>query len=315
VKVLVLSGESPLPANSGSRLRVLHLARALAQVADVDLAVLGEVNGTPAEPFRLVGAGRARPPVLGFAGAVRRPYEVAKHVSRPMLRLAASALPDVVQATPSVLPAAWRAGRPVVLDAHNVEAAVLRTFAERERSQLGRARWSWEAAKMERWERKAVRGVRAVCATSEEDAAVFEREGAREVVVVPNGVDCGAIVHRPPAAGATVLFVGHFGYRPNVYAARELADEVLPRLRTLQPKARLVLVGRDSGPELRGLASPEVEVAGAVPSVLPYLLRSRVTVLPLRAGSGSVPAGCGLEMVRRSSSPKRRRSWPTPRRR
>lgn len=277
-----------MPANSGSRLRVLHLARALAQVASVDLAVLGDPGGADGEPFRLVGAGRARPPLLSLAGALRRPYDVAKHTSRPMLRFASSASSDIVQATlPSLLPAAWRAARPVVLDAHNVEAAVLRTFAKRESSPLSRARWRWEAEKMERWERRAVRGVRAVCTTSEEDAAVFEREGAREVVVVPNGVDCTGIAYRPPATGGTVLYVGHFGYRPNVYAALELAREVLPRLRAHRPEVRLVLVGRDLGPELRDLESPDIEVVGAVPDVLPYLRRSRVTVIPLRAGSGT----------------------------
>ena len=288
MKVLVLSGESPVPANSGGRLRVLHLARALSQVASVDLAALGAHDGAEGEPFRLVGTGRQRPPLLSLATALRRPYEVAKHTSRPMLRFASSSSSDVVQATlPSLLPAALRAARPIVLDAHNVEAAVLRSFADRESSALKRARWRWEAEKMGRWERGAVRGVRAVCATSEEDAAVFEREGAREVVVVPNGVDAAGIAYRPPVTGATVLYVGHYGYRPNVHAALELARDVFPRLRARCPEARLVLVGRDAGPEVRALAAPEIDVPGPVTSVMPYLRRSRVTVIPLRAGSGT----------------------------
>lgn len=288
MEVLVLSGESPIPATSGSRKRVLHLARALAEVASVDLAVLGEPGDATGEPFRMVGAGRPRPPLLGLAGALNRPYDVSKHTSRALLDLAASASPDVVQATlPAMLPAARRVRRPVVLDTHNVEAAVMRSFAEHERSPLRRARWRWEAGKTERWEREAVRATRAVLATSEEDAAVFEREGAHEVVVVQNGVDTGQIAYRPPASGATVLYVGHFGYRPNVHAALELVREVLPRVRARQPEARAALVGRDMGPELRGLAGPAVEAVGAVAEVAPHLYTSRVTVIPLRAGSGT----------------------------
>jgi len=290
VRTLLISGETPTSADSGSRLRVLHLARALAGHFDVELAVLGEPGDASGEPFALTAAGHQRAPLSGLATALSRPYEVAKHSSRAMMRLAAGGHWDVVQASqPWMLPAAACTGRPVVLDVHNVEAEILLDFARRERRPLHRARWRWESRKMERWERDSAGRVRAVTATSQADAEAFERYGAREVVLVPNGVDAAGIEFDPPSPGADIVFVGHYGYRPNAYAAAELAEQILPRVRSSVPAARVVLVGREQErPHIKPLGElPGVELAGGVADVKPFLRRSRVTVIPLRTGSGT----------------------------
>jgi len=288
MKILVLAGESPVPATSGIRLRVLHLSRGLARAGEVTVGVLGEVGAGHDEPFAMVAAGSARSRLLSLVTAVRRPYDVAKHDAPGMHRLAAGGGWDVVQAElPYLLPAAGDAGAPVVLDAHNVESDVLRTLAEREPRRLRRTRLGWEARKTDRFERSGLRTVRAVAATSDEEAAAFERMGAREVVVVPNGVDASAIAFSPPGAGSRVVYAGHFGYRPNALAGLELATEVLPRLRERVPDAHVALIGRDPGPELQELAGEGVTVTGPVADVLPHLRAGRVTVVPLRAGGGT----------------------------
>lgn len=142
---------------------------------------------------------------------------------------------------------------------------------------------------MERWERDWAGRVRAVTATSQADAEAFERHGAHEVVLVPNGVDAAGIEFEPPSPGADIVFVGHYGYRPNAYAAAELAKEILPRVRSSVAAAQLVLVGREhERPQVRPLGElPGVQLAGAVADVKPFLRSSRVTVIPLRTGSGT----------------------------
>ena len=286
--VLVLAGESPLPPFSGIRQRVLHLARALGRSHDVFVGVLGPVPSPDGNPFALAGAGALRPKPASLATALRRPYAAARHSAPELAALAADGRWASVQSeTPWLLPAAMRAGRPVVLDAIDVETDVMRTFAERERRPIHRMRWSWEAAKTQRWERAAARSVDAVCVTGSHEAAAFERMGAHEIVIVPNGVDVDAVPFAPPPAGALFLYAGHFGYRPNQHAARELALEVLPLLRRRVPQATLTLVGRDAGPELRRLAGPAVEVTGEVAEMLPHLRRARATIVPLRSGAGT----------------------------
>jgi glycosyltransferase involved in cell wall biosynthesis len=132
-----------------------------------------------------------------------------------------------------------------------------------------------------------VREAAAVCATSDHDAAAFEAYGAREVVVVPNGVDTAAVPYRPPTDGAGLLYVGHYGYQPNAAAANELAGEILPRVRERRPDATLELVGREPPAALVRRPPAGVRVTGAVPDVLAHLHAARVVVVPLRSGSGT----------------------------
>jgi len=98
----------------------------------------------------------------------------------------------------------------------------------------------------------------------------------------------------PPAADPreedsdTVLFVGSFAHAPNIDAARWLGDEIMPRLRSLRPSARLLIVGAQPPQSVRTLADTgrQIEVAGYVPSLRPYLARAAVVVAPLREGGG-----------------------------
>ena len=282
----MLAPESPVPATSGVRLRMLHLARALARSAELEVAVLGAVPDHE-EPYPILGTREAPARIRALAGSVTRPYLVARHASRDLVRIAHSTDADTVQAEfPYLVPAALHASAPIVLDAHNVESALAQTFAASDRRQLRRARWRWEADKLARFERDAVRSVAAVAATSEADAAAFAELGAQEVVVVPNGVDTDAITFAPATGGSLVVYVANFGYLPNVVAARDLIEEVLPRLRAAVPTATLRLVGRNA--PMRWVdARAGVEVFADVDDVVPHLHAARVSIIPLRAGSGT----------------------------
>jgi glycosyltransferase involved in cell wall biosynthesis len=285
---LVLAGESPLPPTSGIRQRVLHLARAVAAAQPVHLGVLGPPGPVDGEPFTVTGDGALRPRGASLRASLRRPYAAARHDAPGLARLAAQGEWGTVQAeTPWLMPPAVRAGRPVVLDAHNVETDFMRSLARAESRPTHKLRWAWEAAKTERWERAASAAAAAVCVTGEHEAARFEELGARAVVVVPNGVDVRAVPFAPRPAGAHFIYVGHFGYRPNALAAAELAEEVLPALRATLPAASVALVGRDPGPEVRRLAGPHVEVTGEVPDLEPHLQGARGTIIPLRTGAGT----------------------------
>lgn len=287
MRTLLLTSETPVPATSGLRTRVLHLARQLGRIADLEVAALGESSACD-EPFTLVSVPHDVSRAAALARSLRRPYLAARADSRALADRAAQGSWQTVQAElPWLVPAALRAGAPVVLDAHNVETEIARTLAESDSRRAHRLRWRWEARKTEHFERTAVGRVAAVCATSDHDAAVLESWGARETVVVPNGVDTDAISHALPASGARLLYLALFDYRPNLEAAVELTDALLPRVRAARPDASLQLVGRGGGSELLRRASPEVELTGEVPEIGPYLHGARALVVPLRAGSGT----------------------------
>jgi glycosyltransferase involved in cell wall biosynthesis len=107
-------------------------------------------------------------------------------------------------------------------------------------------------------------------------------------VVIPNGVDLEKFSACPLPEAPRLLFSASFNYEPNADAAVWLCREVLPRVRLEVPAATVVLVGREPGPRVRELAALEgVEGHFDVESVVPYLRGARVSLAPLREGSGT----------------------------
>jgi len=287
-RILVCSYESPVPPHGGYRLRVLHLARLLARVGDVTVAALGEAPVDHDEPFRLVGVEHDFSRRRALVRSWRRPYLAALLDSPGLTELARDGAWDlVVASSPFFVDLVGAAGAPVVLDAHNVETDIMATLARTDERLLHRLRWRWEAAKMGRVERGAVRASAAVLATSDADADVFRSWGVTRVEVVPNGVDTDAVAYAPPGEHRELLYVGQYGYRPNEAAAVELVTDVLPRVREAVPDVTVGLVGRNPTDAVRALAGAGVAVSGAVDDVLPCLHHARALVVPLRAGSGT----------------------------
>jgi glycosyltransferase involved in cell wall biosynthesis len=172
-----------------------------------------------------------------------------------------------------------------VMDAHNVEAQVAERLSEVSRWPLS-VLLRRQAAAIARLEARVVQGVDAVLSCSELDAEALRRSGAREVHLIPNGVE----LRQLPASlepRDTVAFVGSYDWRPNADAAVLLAREIWPRVREACPGLRLALIGRKPPPLVRELAADDIEVTGRVDDVAPWLLRSFATAMPLRVGSGT----------------------------
>jgi polysaccharide biosynthesis protein PslH len=83
------------------------------------------------------------------------------------------------------------------------------------------------------------------------------------------------------------VFNGVLNYRPNLDAALFLVQEVWPRVLARCPQARLSIVGRTGGADLRALRGPGIELAGEVPDVRPYLERAQAVTVPIRMGGGT----------------------------
>jgi glycosyltransferase involved in cell wall biosynthesis len=194
---------------------------------------------------------------------------------------------DTVQAhTLGIFAIARGAVGPVVLDAQDSLVAVSATMARTDSRRGMRALWRFEQHKARAAERAAARSAAAVTVPSDEEAALFERLGAH-VLVVPNGVAVGEVPHSAPARSRTIVFVGYFRWRPNVEAALELIDDVMPLIRATVPEATVRVVGKDPTDEILARRAPGVDVTGTVDDVLPHLHDARVTVLPIRAGGGT----------------------------
>jgi GT2 family glycosyltransferase len=84
----------------------------------------------------------------------------------------------------------------------------------------------------------------------------------------------------------TVMFLGGFAHLPNVDAALLLVRQVMPLVWSELPSTHVLIVGDAPPPEVLALASDRVEVTGHLPSLDGAFARARMTVSPLRYGSG-----------------------------
>ncbi|GJM20154.1 MAG: biofilm formation protein PslH [Planctomycetota bacterium] len=125
--------------------------------------------------------------------------------------------------------------------------------------------------------------------TQQEVSDLCERTTPRRIEVLTNGVpwEQSSELPAPSEAPPVIGFLGQMDYPPNVAAARELALQVLPRVRERVPDAQLAILGRQPTAELRALASPGViDVTGEVDSVPAALGGLRAFCAPLDRGRG-----------------------------
>ena len=128
---------------------------------------------------------------------------------------------------------------------------------------------------------------RIFAASSRDSAALMRRHPGAHVVPIPNAVD---VPPRRPRDddGRTALFVGSFGYQPNVDALLDFARRVMPPLRARAGRIRLLVAGADPPVAVRALARhPDIRVLGAVDDLAPLYRSASIAIAPMRGGGGT----------------------------
>lgn len=311
MKILWVKAGTLLPVDTGGKIRTYNILRALAR--DHELTLLSYTGGPrdPAYEQEL----RAQFPLAevvpecwpldkpGLALAFARnlptglPFTVGKFTSPAVRQRIVDgcragrwdvALCDFLAPSanfPAQLPL------PTILFQHNVESALWVRRAEHERSAVKRPIYKLESSRLSRYEPEAVRRFDHVIAVSDHDKSLMSRwiDPAR-ISVTPTGVDLGKFREGAPdpgGAGPLVVFVGSMDWEPNVDGILWFTEEVWPLVAAGHPGARLRVVGRQPPPSIRALAGGNIEVTGAVPSVVEHLHEAAAVVVPLRIGGGT----------------------------
>jgi len=278
---------------TGAGVRTYGIVRALAvhRPVDVLFARFGapspapEYERTPDIAFHAVTPSRgiARAAAYARARAAATPDGWARAVSheltREAVRLAEAGdrgrvVADGPEAAVALRGLARR--RAVIYNAHNVESS----FRE-ELGGLGSAR------RLEAFERRLLeRFVESWMVSHRDMELAAAIAPGRPLRYVPNVVDVAAI--DPVAsdrAARRILFLADFRYPPNQEGLRFLLDEVMPRVWSELPDARLRLAGR--GLEGRPSADERVEAPGFVERLRDAYAGATCAVVPLLLGGGS----------------------------
>jgi glycosyltransferase involved in cell wall biosynthesis len=131
----------------------------------------------------------------------------------------------------------------------------------------------------------------AVLTVSEKEASLLNDfiRGLPIAYAIPDSEDL-ARSNIPYEERRGITFVGNFRHWPNREAAAFLCEEIIPRLdQTLLARHPISIIGNDLTAAVRRYADrlPHVQMVGWVPSIIPYLERARLALVPLRNGAGT----------------------------
>ncbi len=299
-------------------------ARATAEIVDLlsrkhDVSVLylepegsGQIQQPPGKPGHLIGVPVAAAPkkpkgtFLRIVEALRWilwdiPDWVKESWSGAMAdrisRRAAEFRPDVVHCEFHVMAQYIPVVRKAAPDATCIvteHEIGLVAAADHGNERPGLRRWLGSIARRRAWARfecRALSRADAVVAFTEKDRLI-----ARELVG-PSGPECACIPfqlraaptqesEREIAIPSDLLFVGNFKHPPNFDAAMRLVTAIFPRVREAVPTATLFIVGADPPEMLARAQGPGVTITGWVESPQPYLVGSKLVLVPLRQGGG-----------------------------
>jgi glycosyltransferase involved in cell wall biosynthesis len=310
-RILFVSPIFPLPADTGTRQRVLNVLTAFRKIGRVDLLCYGapESPRTQSDLDALAEfchTVRILPePEPGwtysektYRGALersiltRRPYVVQNFPGGPLAEVAATLGEGANLLWVVRLPVAeWiRTHRDrMIVDIDDLESIKARRRLALQRPGVWRLLASYDNWRVRALERTAPGRYAALALASENDRAFFSAEDQRRLMVLPNGVS-DSLLALPVSHERTtdIVFVGTMAYYPNEDAARWLALEIFPRILAHVPEARLQLVGHDPRRLLESLQNGHRIIAtGRVEDVTPYVRRAAVSVVPIRIGAGT----------------------------
>lgn len=307
VRILYLTGKTPLPANSGDALRNWALLQATRTVASrLDLVTLPQPEGpgTAAglrqvqqlcDAVQVIGRpirdylGSPANRLLTLAG---RPYYhsvgSARAVRDGVRRMLRATRYDVVVLSQLYLGSALPANvlARTVYDSHNVHH--LRLGESLSRTRLPPALQRRILAGIQAQESRLLDRAAVSVACSDPDAAAFAEMAPRaRIEVVANGVDLAAGVQAEPPDHGRPLFLASLDARANIEGLAHLVDHVLPLL-----PADVVIDVAGSNPrpvvgQIVATAGDRANFLGQVPDARETMRRASALLVPLLSGGGT----------------------------
>ncbi len=153
-----------------------------------------------------------------------------------------------------------------------------------------------------RYERLVYPRYDAVTVVSDRDAVAVRKTVPHvNVVTMPSGTDTDYFrATEDQKQNATLVFHGHLSYPPNIEAALESANAILPKVRCEIPEAVLHLVGTKPVPRILALANrPEIRISADLPDLRAAVCSAAVYVCAIRHGTGmknKLLEAMGMEM-------------------
>lgn len=270
-RILVLTPRFPYPIEAGDTLRIYHICRILAEKHSLTLLSLcqsqQEMEAVPGEPvfdhIERVYLPRWRSLArVAFALFTGDPLQLAYYRSREFARRVNALAPH----HDLVLSHLCRTGQyvenrtdvPTMLEMTDALSLNYRRVQEAEHQWgVKQLIYRIEAPRMEAYEKRVLQSFDLVSLVSPIDRQFLlndegteteaaETEATDHVRIYTNGIDLSERPFREPGSDPVIVFIGNMRTVHNVMACRYFAENILPRVRAREPKARFRIVGAAS---------------------------------------------------------------------
>lgn len=313
MRILMLSATFPYPpTNGGTQVRTFNLLKYLHPRHEVTIATLRNDQVTPDDVAALRQFATEvivfdRPPtpnsnlisklqrgldflITGTPSGVRSSY--SPELQDWLDRVVKDQKFDVITCEHSVnenyLNPDWKNSLRTVVNVHSSVYATCKNQLETKTAEKP-FRDRLNQPLLKRYEQRFSQKFSTIVVTTDDDAQQFKTFAPNTpIATIPNGVDFGDFPYRSTDPNNhDLIFIGAMDNLANIDAARFLAQDIFPQVRSHYPDSRLMLVGSRPVSEVLELNQlPNVVVTGAVPSMADYLHRASVCVIPMRTGFG-----------------------------
>lgn len=312
-RILFVSPRIPHPLNSGTKIRIANLVRAMSELGDVDFIGFGDQRELDHSLDTLCGADQwwknlrsvqlLREPSWhgtdpeNFRAAIQRqPFSKAGlfYSSFDCDRLHELAGPlasaaDLIWVERLYLAHPFSCfAQKTIVDLDDLESIKLSRMAISESNPYTRWAMNREAGRLATMEKAAIRAFGEVAVCSAEDARFFGAD-AYKAWIVTNGV-ADELMSMPviPRDPDHLVFVGTLHYGPNEDAILHFCRNIFPRVLSRRPDTKLSIVGLSPPPSILALQDhSRIFVHANVPEVAPFVQRATLSIVPLRAGGGT----------------------------
>lgn len=301
-RILYICSSWPLGRSFGGQIRALHIGRALQQVGDVDVLMVGSEAGDQDSQEKTAREFLTLPPITpvltgstNVRNKFRRAFDtrfldihgyacIAKDRARidalvdryDLVWILNSRTPNIIQRW------SWPHSH---LDIDDIPSTYLRTVAQNGTGIVERLKSGLQQRLMHRRELRFPERFTSVSVCSNEDKAYLADE---RIHVIPNGFERPASdpPRHPTLHSPRLGFIGLYSYAPNLDGVRWFLSECWPAIRLAVPGIRLRLIGRETDGPLRP-TEPDVDALGWVQNPTQEIATWSAMIVPIRFGGGT----------------------------
>jgi glycosyltransferase involved in cell wall biosynthesis len=296
-KILFLTSRFPYPLNKGDQLRVYFQLKSLGEKDEVHLIAISErpiseEARKAVEPFCKSVHVFLLPRHKRIASLVLSPFRklplqvalfYSSKIDREIKSLIAQIAPDFIHCHLIRTAEYVRTCKhiPKSLDFMDAFGIGMRKRKLIETNPFKRLLYQYEEKQLFRYEKDVFNFFDNFGIISTQDREGIDHFRAKEIKIVPNGVDFNSFYPRNDIKEYDLLFMGNLDYPPNTAAVYFLIREIIPLVRQQIPGIRLLIAGSGATKEMKKHHSDQVVFRTNFEHISDSIAISRIMLAPM----------------------------------